>query len=382
MTMTLSANISQMWNKSVKIMAVSAISMLAVACGQKDDTAAAASDAAVDFKGENIEFIVPFNAGGGTDKWARFYAPLLSKNLPGEPNIIIKNMPGGGSTKGANFFTQRAEKDGMTILASSASSQIPFLLGDKRVEYNYADWQAVVASPTDGVVYVSADSGIKNIDDLMKADQSKLVFGSQGPTSMDLVPLLALDILGIKPQTVFGMKGKKDTRLALMRGETNLDFQSSSAYLTDVAPDVESGKAIPLFVFGTLDEQGNLQRDPTFPDLPHFGEVYKQVKGEDLSGEAYQTWKKLFVASFPAQKMIVLPKGTPDNVVNAYNEAMEKVVSDPGFAEASKDQLGDYQQIVGAEADKIKTEATDFSPESRKWIQDWLRTNYQVTEFD
>ncbi|GAA0307750.1 Bug family tripartite tricarboxylate transporter substrate binding protein [Psychrobacter aestuarii] len=380
MAITLSPTVSQMWSKSVKIMAVSAISMLAVACGQEDK--AAAGDAAVDFKGENIEFIVPYNAGGGTDKWARFYAPLLSKNLPGEPNIIIKNMPGGGSTKGSNFFTQRATKDGMMILASSASSQIPFLLGDKRVEYNYEDWQAVVASPTDGVVYVSADTGIKNVADLVKTDPSKLVFGSQGPTSMDLVPLLALDLLGVKPQTVFGMKGKKDTRLALMRGETNLDFQSSSAYLTDVVPDVESGKAIPLFVFGTLDEQGNLQRDPTFPDLPHFGEVYKQIKGEDLSGEAYETWKKIFVASFPAQKMIVLPKGTPDNVVAAYNDAMQKVISDPGFEAASKEELGDYKQIVGAEADEIKTEATKFSDDSRKWIQDWLRTNYQVTEFD
>ena len=91
----------------------------------------------VSFEGETIEFIMPYNAGGGTDQWGRFYAPLLSQALPGKPNIIIKNMPGGGSTKGANYFAERASKDGLTIFASSASTQIPFLLGDDRIKYDF-----------------------------------------------------------------------------------------------------------------------------------------------------------------------------------------------------------------------------------------------------
>lgn len=332
----------------------------------------------VDFKGKKIEWIVPYKAGGGTDKWARFYAPLLSKALPGEPVVVIKNMPGGGSTKGANFFSKRAKKDGMTILASSASTQIPFLLGDKRVKYQYTDWQAVLASPTDGIVYVSSDLGINSAADLTKIDASKLKFGSQGATSMDLVPLLALDLLGVKPKPVFGMKGKKSTRLAFLRGETNIDFQSSSSYLKNVVPALKEGKAVPLFVFGTVDAEGNLQRDPTFPDLPHFGEVYEQVHGKKPEGEAFEAWKKIFLASFPAQKMIVLPKGTPDDVVAAYNDAMQKVVSAPSFKEDSQKQLGDYPQTVGEAADKMKADATNFGEAERQWIQNWLTENYKV----
>ena len=129
----------------------------------------------VSFEGETIEFIMPYNAGGGTDQWGRFYAPLLSQALPGKPNIIIKNMPGGGSTKGANYFAERASKDGLTIFASSASTQIPFLLGDDRIKYDFKDWYAVLSSPTGGVVYVSDSLGIKDINDIFNQKKLQLV---------------------------------------------------------------------------------------------------------------------------------------------------------------------------------------------------------------
>lgn len=258
----------------------------------------------VSFEGETIEFIMPYNAGGGTDQWGRFYAPLLSQALPGKPNIIIKNMPGGGSTKGANYFAERASKDGLTIFASSASTQIPFLLGDDRIKYDFKDWYAVLSSPTGGVVYVSDSLGIKDINDIDKLKNSELVFGSQGPTSMDLIPLLAFDLLELNVHPVFGMKGRKEGRLAFLRGETNIDFQTSSAYLKEVVPALTKGKSIPLFAWGILDDDGNFQRDPSFPELPHFAEVYEKFTGKSLNEESFKAWKTLFTASFPSQKML------------------------------------------------------------------------------
>ncbi|WP_121628790.1 Bug family tripartite tricarboxylate transporter substrate binding protein [Poseidonibacter antarcticus] len=332
----------------------------------------------VSFKGKTIEWIMPYKAGGGTDKWGRFYAPLLSQNLPGNPVVVIKNMPGGGSTKGANFFAKRASKDGLTIFASSASTQIPFLLGDKRVRYQYKDWNAVLSSPTNGIIYVSSKLGVNSIDDLDKLKSEKLKFGSQGATSMDLVPLLAFHLLNIKTQPVFGMKGKKSTRLAFLRGETNIDFQSSSSYLKNVLPAQKEGRAVPLFAFGTLDENGDLQRDPTFPNLPHFGEVYEKVHGKKPSGEAYKAWKTLFTASFPSQKMIMLPKGVSQDVIETYQNAMKKIVATEGFKEMSRIQLGDYKQTVGAKADKLKDIATSVNDEDRQWIRHWLTKNYRV----
>ncbi len=65
------------------------------------------SNAEPSFKGQVIKWVVPFSAGGGADVIARFYAPLLRDNLPGKPNIEVVNMPGAGSTKGANWLAQK-----------------------------------------------------------------------------------------------------------------------------------------------------------------------------------------------------------------------------------------------------------------------------------
>ena len=62
------------------------------------------SASAVDFSGKTIEWTIPFSETGGSAKWANFFAPMLSENLPGKPNVVVKFMPGAGSTKGANWF--------------------------------------------------------------------------------------------------------------------------------------------------------------------------------------------------------------------------------------------------------------------------------------
>lgn len=332
----------------------------------------------VNFKGKTIEWIIPFSAGGGSDKWSRFYAPLLSEELPGKPNVIVKNMPGGGSTKGANFFAQRASKKGLTIFGTSGSTQFPYLLGDKRVRYEYKDWNVVLASPTGGVVYVSAELGNKIKGDMSKLRDIELKYGSQGATSLDLVPLLAFELLGLDVKAIFGMKGRKDGRLAFLRGETNIDYQTSASYLKGVAQDVEAGKAVALFSWGALNADGNIVRDPTFPNLPHFGEVYEKINGKAPSGDAYEAWKTFFIAGFPAQKMVFLPKGTSQDIIDTYTEAFKKVISAADFKEKSKVRLGVYPQEVGKEAKKTKELGTNVNEKNRKWIQEWLTKTYNI----
>ena len=332
----------------------------------------------VNFKGQTIEWIIPFKAGGGSDKWSRFYAPLLSEALPGKPNVIVKNMPGGGSTKGANFFAQRAKPDGLTIFGTSGSTQFPYLLDDKRVRYEYKDWHIVLGTPTGGVVYVSKDMGLASAKDIKKLRGQTLKYGSQGATSLDLIPLLSFELLGLDVKAIFGMKGRKDGRLAFLRGETTIDYQTSSAYLKGVQPDVQKGKAVALFSFGALDLNGNLMRDPTFPNLPHFAEMYELIHGKKPSGEAFEAWKTFFTAGFPGQKMVFLPKGTDKKVINTYSKAFTKVISANDFLEKSKDRLGVYPQAVGENAELLKAMATKVDAKSKQWIKKWLKDSYNV----
>lgn len=335
--------------------------------------------AAIDLSDKTVEWIIPFREGGGSDKWARFYAPLLSSALPGTPNVIVKNMPGAGSTKGANWFSSRAKPDGLTIFGSGGSTQLPFLLGDSRVKYDYADWNIVLASASGGVVYLPKALGDQwNKDPKSVIASETFIVGSQGATRLDLVPLLAWDMLGMTVKPVFGIKGRSAGRLMFERGETNIDWQTSSGFLSKVKPLVDEGSAVPIMTFGALNEQGDLVRDPTFPDLPTFKEVYAQVHGEDPSGDAWDAWKAFFVAGFSAQKMVFLPKGSSPELVAAYNNAFGSVITADGFAESSAKILGVYPQAIGDTAKTKLTLGTEVSESAKKWVTDWLTENYKV----
>lgn len=333
---------------------------------------------AVDFKGKTIEWIVPFKEGGGSGKWARLYAPMLSKALPGSPAIAIKNVPGAGSTKGANLFQRRAKPNGLTILGTSGSTQFPYLLGDKRVKYKYEEWNVILATPTGGVVYVTPKLGVKDAVAFAKLKGKKLLYGSQGATSLDLVPLLGFELLGMKVSPIFGMKGRGAGRLAFERGETNVDYQTSSAYISKVTPLVKEGKAVPLFSWGALDDDGKIVRDPTFPDLPHFAEVYEKVHGKKPSGPAWEAWKSFFIAGFPAQKMVFLPKGTPQPIIDAYIASIKKVITAPDFAAKAKKRLGVYQQKTGKAAKTSMKAALTVSPAAKAYVKKWLKDRYGV----
>jgi tripartite-type tricarboxylate transporter receptor subunit TctC len=333
---------------------------------------------AADFSGETIEFMIPFEVGGGSDVWARFNAPLLSKHLAGHPTVQVLNVPGGGSITGTNQFAQRARPDGLTILGTSGSTQFPYLLGDPRVRYDYADWTVVMASPTGGVAYTKPEFGVTGPQDLSKLEGQRLVYGSQGATSLDLVPLLAFDLLGLDVQAVFGMQGRGEGRLAFERGEATIDYQTSSAYITNVQPLVDAGRAAPLFSWGVLGENGEIVRDPSFPDLPHFAEFYEAAKGEPPSGPGWEAWKAFFAAGFAAQKLIVLPNGTPDDVAEAYRDAVRQMKDDPEYQANKEAVIGAYEQVTDQEAETLYNLATNVPDESREWIRTWLSEKYNV----
>ena len=334
--------------------------------------------AGVDFSGKTIEWVVPFSVGGGSDTWARFNAPFLSRYLPGGPTIVIKNVPGGGSITGANQFAATAKPDGLTVLGTSGSTQFPYLLGDPRVKYEYKNWNVVLAAPTGGVVYISSKFGIKSVKELDKLQGHKLVYGSQGATSLDLVPMLGFRLLGLDVQHVFGMKGRGEGRLAFERGEATIDYQTTSAYLRNSVPLVNEGKAVPLFSWGAADETGNLVRDPTFPDLPDFEEAYELVHGKRPTGVEWEACKAFLISGFPAQKLLVLPKSTPMEIVETYRAAVRQMKDDPEYREKRDAAIGEYEQLTDQAGEGLYKAGTTISPEARQWVRDFLTKNYNV----
>jgi len=333
---------------------------------------------AADFAGKTIEWTIPFSTGGGSDVWARFFAPLIAAELPGKPTIVVKNVGGGGSITGTNQFAQRARPDGLSILGTSGTTQFPYMLDDPRVRYEYKNLIPIMLSPTGGVVYVNPSLGAKDAKDIGKMKGKEMKYGSQGPTSLDLVPLLAFEILELDVKPVFGMPGRGDGRLAFERGEALIDYQTSSAYLRNVVPLVKQGKAVPLFSWGIIDDKGEFARDPTFPDLPHFVEAYEQAYGKKPSGTAFDALKSFIIAGYAAQKPLFLPKGTSKDIVDAYTAAIQKVVSAPDFSQRAGDEIGEYKQQVGAQAERTLNAALNINAESKAWVKNWLVTKYNV----
>ncbi len=334
--------------------------------------------AAYDYSGKRVDFVVPFPTAGGSDVWARFFAPRFQQALPGNPVIAVRNVPGGGSVTGANQYAERAKPDGLSVLGTSGSTQFPYLLGDSRVKYDYKDWTVILVTPTGGVVYVTPEFGVKSIDELKNLRGKRLVYGSQGATSLDLIVPFAFELLGLDLQVVFGMKGRGPARLAFERGESTVDYQTTAAYLRSVTPLIKQDKAVPLWAWGSINEQGNMVRDPTFPDLPHFGEAYEKMHGKKPSGPEWDAWKAFFVAGFAAQKMIVLPKDTPKEIINTWHQAAAKVVKASGFNEAAEKALGDVDQGIGTRAETLYKLATTVDPKSRGWVRDWLTKKFAV----
>ncbi len=339
---------------------------------------AAPAAAEVDFSGKTIDWVIPFSETGGSAKWANFFAPLLSEELPGNPTVVVKFMPGAGSTKGANWFQDQEHKDGTLLFGTSGSTQFPYLLKDPRVRYEYKDWNPVMASGTGGVAYLNAEDGAKFDGSANMLKDTDFIYGSQGATRLDLVPLLAWQMLGINVEPVFGIKGRGDGRLMFERGEATIDYQTSSGYLGGSADLVAAGTAVPMMTWGSLDANGDIVRDPTFPEIATFKEVCEATDGCETSGEAWDAWKAFFVAGFPVQKLAFLPAGTPQDVIDTYTAAFEAVVARADFPEISSKRVGKYSVYTSDAVQTALTTATDVPDEAEAYVLNWLKEAYGV----
>jgi hypothetical protein len=135
------------------------------------------------------------------------------------------------------------------------------------------------------------------------------------------------------------------------------------------------GEVTTLYTLG-YPKGTEILRDPMFPDLPTVGELYKQLNGKDPSGPAWGAFTSFVNLGVAASKGFALPKGTPDEIVNTYVEALQKAVKDPDFKKTAGDEVGEYPQIFGKDADFAINQAVALSPEVDAWLKDFLLTKF------
>lgn len=323
---------------------------------------------------DRINATVPFGEGGGSDTLVRAVASYLSEAFENKPTILIRNEPGGGGIPSTNRFAKRAKPDGSDILAMSSSIFIANTLGSKQIDFTLDEFVPVFIAPMGPLYYVSPSTGATETGDVAGMKGAQLVFGGGRQDSADILTVLSFDLLGFDIKSVWGLE-RGGGRIGFERGEFNVDHQTTAAYLRSVQPLVDEGKAITLMSGGVIAPSGEIVRDPNFPDVPTFIELYEEVHGETLSGPAYEAYYALTSAAITVGKAVVLPSSASPEVVDAYSAAFANVVSNPEFRKATEKSLGGYELYTGEDARALWGTVTTLSPEARAWLANWYDEN-------
>jgi hypothetical protein len=186
-------------------------------------------------------------------------------------------------------------------------------------------------------------------------------------------------MLGLDVNFVTGFPGRSEGLLAFEKGEMNVDFQTSAAYIRSASGLVKNGDALPLFSWGVLDSAGRLVRDPNFPDMPHFAEAYEKITGKQPSGIEWEALRAFLLAGFPAQKLIVLPKDTPDEVLETYRAAVRAMLKDEDYLAKRDAFIGEYEQVTDQDAEALYKSAIDISPAARAWVRKMLSEEHGIS---
>jgi tripartite-type tricarboxylate transporter receptor subunit TctC len=286
---------------------------------------ALAQSAAKFYEGKTIRIVVALGTGGDYDNYARLAGRFLGRHIPGNPTIVVQNMPGAGGIVAANHLANVAPKDGTVIGALHANTTLAQITGAPNVEYDVRkfNWIGRTSSGGLNVHHTFARSGVKSFSDLTSRE---VVVGGGGPTSDSIViPTAVNELMGTKLKILGGYSGTAETTLALERGEIDMAMQNWE-FLRSRNADWLKDKKINLIV------QYGLERHPELPDVPTIIEM-------SSTDEQRQVWS-LFLQSSNIGYSLAMTPGVAADRVALVRKAFDEMVKDPGFiAETNKMNL-------------------------------------------
>lgn len=332
----------------------------------------AAASGAVSFAGKTISIIVPFAPGGGTDISARFYRQFLAKHLPGQPTVIVRNVPGGEAITGTNM-AYRARPDGLTVFISSGSVYMAQLLRKPALEVNILDGTATLGN-VNAYIYYTTPKMLDKPEDIMNA--KGLVYGTT-PGANGTVFLLAREFIGFPiEKAIIGYAATGETRRAQMAGEITATNETLMAYQDFLEPRIKASEARVIFQSGQLDLSGKIVRSPLWPDYLTAEELYQKVKGSAPTGTAYDTYKALVQSTAAMTNILTLLPGTPANIKQIYWATAQTMVKDPEFLKMAERVAGGTTWFAGESFDKLWHNKFGMDAQLLKWLSDLLSSKY------
>jgi tripartite-type tricarboxylate transporter receptor subunit TctC len=324
----------------------------------------ASANEPVSFKGKTVTMIIGFAAGGGTDLAGRAIAAHLGKYLPGEPNVIVQNVPGAEGMTAMNYFANVAKPDGLTLTMGSGSVADPINFRKPQAKYDPSKFIFVGGTGRGGTLTIINKEHEANLYDRTKLP---VIMGSPGgaPRSGVLVTAWGIEFLGWNAKWVVGYKGTPDLFTALERGEIEMAATSSTHQVEKL---LQTGKFKILTQSGMI-RNGELLPRSDFPDAPMLKKMLDGKISDPIARKSYEYWASLE----SKDKWLALPPGTPAGIVKVYREAFLKVLEDPEFVARAKLLSDDFTPTFWQDLQSWIQTMADTPDESIRFISHMLR---------
>jgi len=284
------------------------------------------------YQGKTLTIIVGSKAGDVYDLYPRLLAEFWTKNIPGNPNIIIQNVAGAASLIAANQVFNLSKSDGLTIAAIYPALYFDQLVKKPEVKYDWAKWNWIGSPVTSNhLLYMRADAPYKTIDDVRRATAAPKC-GATGVASTGYyMPKLLEEVVGTKFDIVSGYVSGQDIDLAVERGELQCRAFTITAYF---AREPFISWRTRNFV-NVLFQTGS-KRDARLKDSPTIYELMDRYK----TNEAGRRLAKVILAGGDFGRPLVAPPGVPADRMKILRDTFDKTINDPALqAEAERRRL-------------------------------------------
>jgi tripartite-type tricarboxylate transporter receptor subunit TctC len=204
-------------------------------------TPAGAQSAADFYRGKAMTLIVGYSAGGGYDTYARILARHIGKHIPGQPSVVVQNMPGAGSLRAANYLFNVAPKDGSVFGIFGRGIAVEPLIGSSPAQFDGTKFLWLGSGTEEAAIVVTwTPKGIRTWADMLS---KPFTVGGEGTGSdPDVYALMLKNVFGVKLRLVSGYPGTAEMALAIERGEVDGRASWSWSSLKSFKPDWMPGR--------------------------------------------------------------------------------------------------------------------------------------------
>ena len=297
-----------------------------------------AADPVADFySGRSVQLVIGYAPGGGYDIYARALARHMARHIPGNPSIVVQNMPGAGSIKAANYLYNIAPKDGSAFGGFSRGAFLDPLLGrGEGVQYVAAKygWLGSISNEV-GVCAFRSDSGVATWRDMQT---KSYVIGSTGAgADSDVFPAVLRKMFGLPLKVVTGYHSAADVVLAITRKEVDGRCGWSWSSMMAWNKDMFQSKAINVAVQLSTAEARRAARHAHDP-------------GAARASADQQSALKLILSRQVMARPYVAPPGIPPERLAALRAAFDATMKDPVFLAEAQHQDLEVRPVSGTEA--------------------------------